>query len=316
MKTTLEEHAARLASRQHGIVTRRQLCEAGFAEEKVDRRVAAGIFLSLHRGVYLLGTLQGRLEPQWARVMAALLACGAGAAVSHASAGWLLGLVRPPKPVGPVSITIPERARRRRPGIIVHRALDLTPADLTRVDGIAVTSPGRTLRDLSTVLSAKELNRAAGRAEREGLIDARDLRALVALHAGRPGALVLRAALLGDGGLVLTRSEAEELLLALLLEHGLPRPLVNARVEGFEVDFYWRDQRLIVEVDGFEYHRLRPSFEGDHRRDLVLGDRGYTVLRVTWRQLVDEPKGTIGSINRAFGRAAALASLGRAERAG
>lgn len=307
MQATIEQHAAHLAARQHGIVTRRQLHEAGFAEEKVDRRVAAGVFHSLHRGIYLLGTLRDRLEPEWARVMAALLACGADAVVSHASAGWLWQLVRRPNRPVPVSITVPEATRRQRPGILIHRSVDLTRAEITRIEGIPVTRPGRTLRDLSTVLTVKDLNRAAARAERKGLIDSTDFPELVATHAGRPGAPVLRAALLGDGGAVLTRSEAEERLLALVLEHGLPRPEVNVRVVGLEVDFYWPDQKLVVESDGFGYHSSRGSFENDHQRDLKLEARGVTVLRVTWRQLVEDPKGTAGLISRSFGHAEARA---------
>lgn len=308
MQATIEEHAAHLAARQHGIVTRRQLREAGFGEEKVDRRVAAGIFLSLHRGVYLLGTLRDRLEPEWARVVAALVACGADAVVSHGSAGWLWRLLRRPNRAAPVSITVPEAARRQRPGILIHRSLDLSRAEITRVEGIPVTRPGRTLRDLSTVLTVKDLNRAAARAERKGLIDSAGFPGLVASHAGRPGAPVLRAALLGDGGPVLTRSEAEERVLTLVLEHGLPRPQVNVRVLGLEVDFYWPDQKLVVEADGFEHHRARGSFENDHQRDLEMEARGVTVLRVTWRQLVEDPKGTAGLISRSFGHAEARAA--------
>lgn len=307
-QTTIEEHAARLAARQHGVVTRRQLRDAGFAEAIVDRRVAAGIFLSLHRGVYLLGTLRGRLEPEWARVVAARLACGADAVVSHASAGWLWRLLRRPNRAAPVSITVPEAARRQRPGILIHRSVDLTRAEITRIEGIPVTRPGRTLRDLATVLTVKELNRAAGRVERRGLIDSAGFPALVASHAGRPGAPVLRAALLGDGGIVLTRSEAEERLLALILEHGLPQPQVNVPVEGLEVDFYWPDLKLVIEADGFAYHNRRGSFENDHQRDLELKARGFTVMRVTWRQLVEEPKATAGLINRSFGHAEARAA--------
>lgn len=204
---------------------------------------------------------------------------------------------------------MPEPARRRRPGILLHRAVDLTPVDITTVDGIRVTTVARTLRDLSTVLSVKELNRRAARAEREGLIDAAEFPELVARHGSRAGAPVLRAALLADGGVIMIRSEAEEVMRALADEHALPRPRVNAEVEGHEVDFYWPDARMVIEVDGFEHHKLRGSFENDRQRDLELEAKGITVLRVTWRHLVEKPKATAGLIVRAFGHAEALAGL-------
>lgn len=324
MKTTKidgEELVVRLAMQQHGAVTRQQLLVAGISVNSVDRYIATRRLRPVHRGVYVLGSLRGALEPERAREMAAVLACGPGAVLSHGSAGRLWGILPGKRRRGPgsrlpaggdatacaaVDVTIPGRARRRRPGICIHRSKDLPHDELTRLDGIPITGPGRTLRDLSAVLTVRGLSRAAARAEREGLVDPTSLPDLVADHGRQRGAPALRAALLGDGP-VFTRSEAEERLLALLREAGLPRPQVNVMVEGYEVDFFWPAAGMVVEVDGFAFHSSRGSFEGDRRRDIDLESKGIGVVRVTWRQIVGERTATAARIAGALGHAAARA---------
>lgn len=300
-----------LAMRQHGVVTRAQLLAAGMPSKAVERRARTGELRRVHPGVYLLGTLRGPLEPARARQMAAVLACGRDAALSHRSAGRLWGLLRTPgrrnakngEPL--IDIVIPHDVRRRHRGIQVHRPTDLVADDVTRLDRIPITTVCRTLRDLSSILTARDLNRVAARGEKEGLVDAASFPDLVARHHGRPGAAVLRVALLGDGGPVITESEAEERFLDLVAEAGLPRPLVNAEVRGYRADFYWPDERLIVEVDGFAFHSSRGSFEGDHRRDIDLESKGVRVIRVTWRQIVRERTATGAKISAALALAAA-----------
>lgn len=294
-----------LAARQHGVVTRAQLLEAGVTARAVEFRVRSGRLRPLHRGVYLPGSLRGALEPERARVMAGVFACGPRAVVSHVSAGWLWGLLPRPDDASPVDVTIRGGGRRRRPGVWVRRPTDLRENETTHLDGIPVTAPPRTLRDLSTVLDVRALNRAAARAERSGLIEAELLPSLVAGHRGRPGASVLRAAVGCESGLSLTRSEAEERFLALVASVRLPAPEVNVDVIGYEVDFLWRAARIVVEVDGFAFHRSRRSFENDRRRDTDLAAAGFNVIRVTWRQIERDPTGTLVRIGQALARATA-----------
>ncbi|MDX1676021.1 MAG: type IV toxin-antitoxin system AbiEi family antitoxin domain-containing protein, partial [Longimicrobiales bacterium] len=153
---------AELAGRQHGVVARRQLIAEGVSPKFVDRHIASGRLRPVHRGVYLLGSLRGPLEPLRAREMAAVLACGRGAVLSHQSAGWLWGLIRRPGSSEPPEVTIPEAARRQRPGVRIRRG-DLSSDEIRRLDGLPVTAPGRTIRDLAAVLDPRALGRAAAR---------------------------------------------------------------------------------------------------------------------------------------------------------
>ena len=300
-----------LATGQHGVVSRGQLLGAGFTSGDVRGHVRAGRLRSLHRGVYLLGQLVGALEPERAREMAAVLACGPGAVVSHTSAALLWGLL---KIRDEIHVTVPRAARRRRPGICVHRACALTAGETTRLEGIPVTTPARTLRDLSTVVGAPEVSRAAARAERRGLVAPGELTAILALHRGRPGARRLRFAIGGEAGPAFTRSEAEDRFLALIRSGGLPAPETNVVIARHEVDFLWRAEGLAVEVDGFAYHGSRRSFEHDRRRDAELAAAGIRVIRVTWRQLVEEPAAVLVRVAQALARARREADLPRAGR--
>lgn len=299
---SVDDHIASLAARQHGVVTRSQLLAEGLTRRMVESRVRSRRLRPLHRGVYLLGSLRASLEPEHSREMAAVLACGPGAVLSHRSAAWIWELLPRPSAAAPVEVTVPRRARPRRPGIRTRRSDRLSPDEATVLDGLPVTSPGRTLRDLSTRIATRELSRAAARAERRGLIDARGLSELVARHRGRPGAPLLRAALQVEGGPAFTRSEAEERFLDLIGSGGLPPPEANVVVQGHELDFLWRAAGIAVEVDGFGFHASRRSFESDRRRDAGLAAAGVHVIRVTWRQIVDEPSATLVHVAQALAR--------------
>ncbi len=253
---------ATIAACQHGVVSIRQLREEGLDHAAVHRRMKAGRLHRLHRGVYAVGHLGLTHEK---RCMAAVLAFPAGAVVSHRDAATLWRLL--PAAPGPVDIALPSRGgRRRRAGIKVHRCATLTPDKVTRHRGIPVTKPARTLSDLRHVLPPAELRRAIRQAEMLGLP--------LGPHAE------------GDR----TRSELERLFLRLCRRHGLQMPEVNARVGPLTVDFLWRDRQLVVETDGYRYHRGRAAFEDDHERDLKLRERGFEVVRLTYRQVVEEPK--------------------------
>lgn len=202
--------------------------------------------------------------------MAAVLALGGFLSHRSAAALWR---VLPSKP-GPIDISVVgDGGRSARNGIRIHRSRTLRPHDTTRRLGIAVTTPTRTFIDL---------RRAAARGD-VGAVSAEEMRQAIR----QAGVLGLRvdAAVEADN----TRSELEYLFLRLCERHRLPKPEVNVRIDSFLVDFIWRDRRLIIETDGYRYHRGHAAFEEDHDRDLKLKALGYEVIRLTYRQVVDDP---------------------------
>jgi very-short-patch-repair endonuclease len=164
-----------------------------------------------------------------------------------------------------------------------------------------VTTPSRTVIDLAECVTDRELERALHESITRRLLNARRLRAELDQYRGRRGISRLRRLLENDGPSTLTRSEAEERFLALVRAAGLPAPGVNARILGHEVDFLWRDEGLVVEVDGFQFHSTRAAFERDRQRDAELQGAGLRVLRVTWRQVVDAPYAALTNLVRALG---------------
>jgi very-short-patch-repair endonuclease/predicted transcriptional regulator of viral defense system len=279
---TPDDVIRRLASRQHGVVGRHQLAAAGVPFHVIDYRVRTGELHCLYRGVYRVGPITA----PYGRHMAAVLACGGTAVVSHASAAELLRLPLE-RSTHPVEVYVLRGYRAPSAELRVHRVL--RKPESTRVEGIPVTTVGRTLLDLAGCCTERAAEQALAHALRQRLVSTSALRRLLERHPTRRGARLLRALLLAAGGPALTRSQAEELLLALVRRGGLPPPEVNARIAGMEVDFLWRAARLVVEVDGYAYHSSARAFEQDRKRDATLLGLGYRVLRVTWRQLRDEP---------------------------
>jgi very-short-patch-repair endonuclease len=283
VSAAVERRIAALARQQHGLVTRAQLLAAGLRPGAVDRRLRGARLRALHRGVYLVGPLALPRTP----LMAAVLACGPGALLSHGTAASLWDLV-PGRGAGdPLDVAVPG-GDRRRPGIRIHRIGPLAPAERTELDGIPVTTPARTLLDLAGTVAGRELEQAIARGERAGLVTARELAGALSRRRGRPGAAALRLLLDAAHRPALTRSEAEERFLALVRQAGLPAPEVNVRVGPFELDFLWRAAGLAVEVDGFRFHASPAAFERDRRRDARLAARGIQVIRLSWRQVADE----------------------------
>lgn len=297
----LEAVARGVAAGQHGLATRPQLLDAGLTPRVIGRLIEQGWLKPVHRGVYLVGPIA---RPH-SREMAAVLACGRHAWVSHGSAAGLWE-VRPTAAASePVDVTVRGRTAGQRPGIRAYRVAQLDPAERTELNGIPVTTPGRTLLDLAWMLGrrgmVRELEQAVARAERSQLIDGVGLRKVVDRHPGRRGVALLRAIVQEGAEPAFTRSEAEELLLAVIQSARLPMPLVNATVLGYEVDFHWPTFRLVVEVDGFAYHSAQRRFEGDRRRDSALTSAGWRVLRITWNRIVRERDVVLGQIARAMG---------------
>lgn len=274
---------AAIAARQWGVVTRAQLLEAGLSEAVIARMLREGLLVPLHAGVYAVGHAALRVEAFW---FAAILACGAGTVLSHRSAAelWGLGHVRGRV----VDVTAP-RARRRRAGIVAHQnALDA--ADVTAARGIPVTTVERTLLDLAGVLSTDDLARTVEQAIRLRRYDRARLDQAMARARGRRELRPLRA-VLDDLDPVRARSrfELEVRALSLVERAGLPMPRVNEDVEGHEVDFHWPRARLVVELDSRTWHTDPTAFEADRRRDADLQAAGWRVVRITWRQLSDDP---------------------------
>lgn len=235
--------------------------------------------------------------------MAAVLACAAGAVVSHRSGAALWGLFPARAADAPVEVAVVGGSNRGRPGILVRRTSALEPDERSVVEGIPVTAPGRTLVDLAAVAAARDVERALARAEREQLVAGADLPALITRYGSRPGVRLLRAVACRAGGPAMTRSEAEERFLSLIREADLPVPEVNVPVGGYEVDFLWRGRGLAVEVDGYRFHASRPSFEHDRRRATRLAALGIHVIPLTWRQLVEERTATAVQLGQALLRA-------------
>lgn len=287
---------ADLASRQHGNVSRRQLFALGLTRGAVDHRIACGRLHIRFRGVYLVGHVA---EPPYSPEFGATLAGGAGAVVSHRTAAEVLEVVKRREPRGDIDISIPSRSGRAHDGIRVHRMPALDRRDTGYSHGVPITSPARTLLDFATQAELRELERAFHEAIVQRLVTAKQIAALLARTPGHHGVPLLRA-LVDDGGdATLTRSEAEELMLALVRSARLPRPEVNARLHGYEVDFLWRDRKLVVEVDGGRWHGNRAALERDHRKNAHLRARGFAVLRYTFTQIRDDRDAVVAELARA-----------------
>jgi len=290
----VERGVTAIAARQHAVVSGAQLAAAGLDRHALAHRVAEGWLRRLHRGVFLVGTV----EPPLAGAMAATLACGDDAVLSHHSAAVLWGLCAPA--AGAMHVSVVGRNLRGPPGVVIHRIRDLHPADATRHDGIPVTSPARTLLDLATQLPNRELARAVEEAQVRRLVTDRSLNEQFSRYPRHRGAGRLREAARTEP--TLTRSEAERRLIELIRAARLPEPRANARVGRYEVDLLWPEQRLVVEVDGYAFHSTRAAFERDRRRDADLQAAGYRVIRVTWRQIAEEPEAVVATLALAYGQ--------------
>ena len=282
----------RLAARQHGIVTTEQLRACGIGRHAIAHRVTCGWLRRMYRGVYLVGPLQAPSSAS----MAAVLAYGAGALLSHHPAAVLWGL-RPP-PAQTMHVTVATRDARSRRGITAHHVATLHPSDATRRHGIPVTSPARTLLDLATQLTPRDLTRAVEEARIHRLATDVSLTEQLERYPTHRGAAALKRAIPSEPAL--TRSEAERRLLELVRAARLPQPEANVRVGRHEVDLLWRTEELVVEVDGYAFHSSRAAFERDRRRDAELAAAGIRVIRVTWRQIVEEPEAVVARLAAAL----------------
>lgn len=216
--------------------------------------------------------------------MAAVLACGPGAALSHLSAADLSGLLATDSRI---AVTV-LRTRGGPPELEVHTSRCLLPEDIVQRSGIRVTSVPRTLLDIAAVVSQRKLARAVDRAERMGLFDLTAMDHLLLRARGHHGAAALRKAI-SDWRPRRTRSELEDRFQELLEASALRSPFFNVLLEGendvHEVDAVWPACRLVIQLDGFAYHRTRRDRERDAATDADLELVGYRVMRLTWNEV-------------------------------
>ena len=295
--------AWRLVRRQHGVITRAQLRELGFTDRAIEHRLATARLHPVYRCVYAVGRAELHQHGRW---MAAVLACGAGALLSHRSAAELWGIRKQPR--GRIEVSIVSDAPRRVKRLLVHRRRALSETDITEHQGIPVTSPVCTLIDLATVIARDAVEAAVNEADRLNLVDPEALRAALYETAPRPGVGVLRD-LLDRQTFKFTRSELERRFWRLAREAGLPDPETCVVVNGYEVDFYWPDIPLIVETDGLKYHRTPTQQKKDRLRDQAHTAAGIPHLRFTHAQVRDEPAYVRVTLAKAMARLLSLLLL-------
>jgi predicted transcriptional regulator of viral defense system len=281
-----------LAVSQHGVLTAAQLSDCGLTRSAVSRRVAAGTLHPVHRGVYSIAPPE--LLSRYGRWMAAVLACGPGAALSHRSAAALHDLRQTDRAA--IEVIVPGTTTRTHRGIQVHRSTTLAAQDITVIDGIPVTTVARTLMDLAAVLPRRAVERALDHAAQREVLDLTRVYDVIDRNRHSKGARRLKR-ILADYLLdAPTENNFEELFLKLCRDHNLPLPERQVYIDPddgepiIRGDFVWREQRLIVETDGRQTHGTHGAFESDRRRDQRLTLAGWRVLRITWKQLTHEPK--------------------------
>jgi very-short-patch-repair endonuclease len=273
---------AALAERQMGVVAHSQMLELGLSKSAIHRMVQAGRLHRLYRGVYAVGHRAVSAE---GRLMAAVLACGRGAVLSHRSAAARWSMVAVPSVI---DVTVERGRGGGHRGIEIHRVRHFDRRDWMVMDGLRLTTPARTLLDLAEVVPPRQLRRAAQEAARMRRFNERAIRELLDRSPGRRGHRQLRA-LLRDAVIEpRSRTYLEDRFLELVKEAGVEKPQINAKLLGYTVDALWEAQKVVVELDGFQDHGTRARFETDRERDATLQLAGYTVLRFTDRMLERE----------------------------
>jgi Protein of unknown function (DUF559)/Transcriptional regulator, AbiEi antitoxin len=280
---TRSEIAWRRARAQHWVLTRRDLLALGFSPKAIRRRVESGRLHPIGPGIYAVGRPELTREGWW---MAAVLACGRGAALSHRSAGALWGIAR--ERPGRIEVSCTSRRECERPGVRV-RSGTLRPAEIVRHHRIPLTIPVRTMVDLATEAGPRLLERYVNEADKLDLADPEALRRELEGYRGVRGVRPLRN-LLDRDTFVLTAEELERLFLPIAREVGLSLPQTGEMVNGFEVDFYWPERKLVVETDGLRYHRTPAAQARDALRDQAHTAAGFTRLRFTHHQVKHEPE--------------------------
>ena len=291
-RTFLEQALSELAVAQHGPFGLDQLRELGLTASAVRKRRRAGRLHRIHHAVY---SLVPRELLTWEGLyMAAVIASGPGAVVSHRSAARLHEL----RNYGytKIDVTVPRRSCRKHDGVLVHCSTTLADKDVTVVSNIPVTTVARTLFDLGELLTDRQLERAFDQAEILQVLDARAINDQLARNPTRRGAKSVKHLLKTHYiGSTPTDNDFEDAFLALTRDLGLPDPTAQFYIDPgdgeppIKADFAWPDRKIVVETDGRKTHGTRQAFETDRRRDQRLTAAGWTVIRITWRQLTRRP---------------------------
>jgi Transcriptional regulator, AbiEi antitoxin len=283
---------AALAERQYGVVSAAQLVGLGYSRTEIARSVAAGRLHQIHRHAYAVGH---RALSRHGKCLAAALACGDGALLSHRSAAWLWGITARWEPSVEVTAASPRHARAT--GIRVHSAEALVAEDRDSVDEIPTTAVPRTLLDFAAV-DPYFLGIALDRCAQRDLLDLIAIDALIARSRGFRGVARLRDALGAHRTPDFTRSGLERRFLELIRGSGLPRPSINLFIEGYELDAYWHAERFAVELDTYDYHGSPVAFEADRLRQEDLKLAGIEMTRITGVRMDREPKAVISRLRR------------------
>lgn len=290
----VDEAIAQIAARCGGNISLAQLRTLGLSRGAIAHRVATGYLRRRFRGVFAVGH---EAEPPHAWEWAAVLYGGRGAAISHESAIRTMELL-PAMPRTVIHVSLPSRSTRTQDGIRLHRTPSLRRPDLGRWDGLPITTAARALLDFAPTAVPRDLERAVAEAFVQELVNRRKLEAVLGRYPTHPGVPYLKAILTGDPKL--THRGIEERLLASVRRARFPEPEVNVRLHGWEVDFLWREKRLVVETDSARFHGVPAAVERDRRKDADLRARGYTVLRYSWSQVTRETELVIAEIARAL----------------
>jgi predicted transcriptional regulator of viral defense system len=284
----VDEALANLATAQEGVFTIEQIAECGLSGSAVWSRRQSGRLHLVYWRVYSL--VPPSLLSREGRWLAAVLACGPGAALSHRSAGVLLELRASDR--SRIDVTIPYRSSRHHEGIAVHRSTALTAQDVTVVRNIPCTTIARTMLDIAEVIPSRQLERMFEQAEQQEVLNLSALQDQIERNPSRAGAARLRALISeyrADMGA--TWSELEADFKAMLKPTGVPMPQVNQLIvlddgePAIRADFYWPAHRVVVETDGYKFHSTRGAFERNRRNDQRLTVAGFRVVRMTHRQI-------------------------------
>lgn len=287
-----------LIARQDGAIATGQLIEAGVGRGAIAHRRRAGRLQLMHKGVSLVGHVEGAR----AREIGAQLAVGGDCVVSHPSAAHLHALKGFDRRPVPVHVTVVGRKLAKRSDIHIHLARELPADERAKVGEVRVTSVARTILDVARSTSAPRLEELIGDAIGRRLCTKAGIERLLARYPGRPGTAIVRAMLETERGPKYTRSRAERLFLSLIREAGLPEPLVDVQHHGLEVDFLWPEHDFVVEIDGWAWHSSRPRFRNDRARDQHLISHGTGVMRADWTHVADERVKLIARVARTLGR--------------
>jgi hypothetical protein len=281
MAARIDTAIAALARKQHGYVRRCQLLQLGLTARAIDYRIEVGQLIPVYAGVYAVGHIPLGQE---ARAHAAVLACGDRAVLSHGSAAALWKYVKH----WPRDLEVIARVDRRRKGLKVHRCKALTRRDITRQLGVPVTSPARTVFDMAPRFKTDAaLRRFVNNARLTGTFHLGELAELLGRHPRRPATKRLTEFVQTRGGP--TRSEFEDRFIAFARDYGLPAPLVNTYVLGHEADVLFPEHRVIVELDGWDFHSDRGAFESDRDRDADRLAAGFLTVRITTERFETAP---------------------------